>query len=77
MSESCHCLCAANHRDKLGICTNEATGVLRFSDFPPDSALASFDHVDARMCTPCREATLRQRRLASDEGERWRSMRRR
>lgn len=59
---SCYCLCATNHPDHPGICTGEATGKLRFSDFPEESILAIRDYVDVPMCRPCREKTLATKR---------------
>jgi hypothetical protein len=58
MSDHCNCLCAINHPDESGICTMEATGALRFSNFPNDSPLAHLKFWDVAMCDPCRSATL-------------------
>lgn len=55
---SCYCLCRANHPQYPNICNGEATGVIRFREFPKDSVLADTEYVDVHMCDPCREKTL-------------------
>lgn len=58
LSTSCYCLCASNHPQQLGVCTNQAAGGLRFGNFPEGSALAGVERVYVQMCEPCRRLTL-------------------